>query len=184
MTRDVLVVVQRLVPCTCRQYCCLSRASVARTRDWLTAARPAPTLRGNGQRQRVMPIDLASRASNSSRESIRVVFTSEFDGGTRSSCRSFGHASRPANKCICIVDGTAPTEIIAALGALGAESTPAGAKRLDVIRAADAYLRSGKFSCIWGGNCEVCPESELLSQPSAWSQRSFPHRKETNTRSP
>lgn len=37
------------------------------------------------------------------------------------------------DKCICIVDGTAPTEIIAALGALGAESTPAGAKRLDVI---------------------------------------------------
>jgi hypothetical protein len=50
------------------------------------------------------------------------------------------------DKCICIIDGTEPAEIVAALGPLGAESTPAGVKRLDVMRAADVNLRSGKFS--------------------------------------
>lgn len=50
------------------------------------------------------------------------------------------------DKCICIIDGTEPTEIVAALGPLGAESTPAGVKRLDIMRAADVNLRSGKFS--------------------------------------
>ncbi len=50
------------------------------------------------------------------------------------------------DKCICIVDGTEPAEIVAALGAPGDENTAAGVKQLDVMRAADAYLRSGKFS--------------------------------------
>jgi MEDS: MEthanogen/methylotroph, DcmR Sensory domain len=50
------------------------------------------------------------------------------------------------DKCICIIDGTEPMEIVAALGPLGAESTPAGTKRLDVMRADDVNLRSGKFS--------------------------------------
>ena len=49
------------------------------------------------------------------------------------------------DKCICIIDGTEPTEIVAALGPLGTESTPAGVKRLDVMRTADVNLRSGKF---------------------------------------
>jgi len=50
------------------------------------------------------------------------------------------------DKCICIIDGTEPTEIVSALGPLAAESTPTGVKRLDVMRAADVNLRSGKFS--------------------------------------
>jgi hypothetical protein len=50
------------------------------------------------------------------------------------------------DKCICIIDGTEASAIVAALGPLGTESTPAGAKRLDVMRAADVILRSGRFS--------------------------------------
>jgi hypothetical protein len=50
------------------------------------------------------------------------------------------------DKCICIIDGTESSAIVAALGPLGTESTPAGAKRLDVMRAADVILRSGRFS--------------------------------------
>jgi len=50
------------------------------------------------------------------------------------------------DKCICIIDGTEPTEIVAALGPLATECTEAGIKRLDVMRAADVNLRSGKFS--------------------------------------
>jgi len=50
------------------------------------------------------------------------------------------------DKCICIIDGTEPAEIVSALGPLAAESTPTGVKRLDVMRAADVNLRSGKFS--------------------------------------
>lgn len=46
---------------------------------------------------------------------------------------------RAGDKCICVVDGTDPTEIVAALA-------PAAAKQLDVVRAADLYLRSGTFS--------------------------------------
>ena len=50
------------------------------------------------------------------------------------------------DKCICIIDGTEPSEILGALGPLGALSTSAGAKCLDVMRATDVNLRSGKFS--------------------------------------
>ena len=50
------------------------------------------------------------------------------------------------DKCICVVDGTEPAEIVAALGAPAGEGTVGGVKQLDVMRAGDAYLRSGKFS--------------------------------------
>ena len=50
------------------------------------------------------------------------------------------------DKCICIIDGTEPAEIVAALGPLGTENIAAGVKRLDVMRTADVNLRSGKFS--------------------------------------
>ena len=50
------------------------------------------------------------------------------------------------DKCICIIDGSESSGIVSALGPLGTESTPAGAKRLDVMRSADVILRSGTFS--------------------------------------
>jgi MEDS: MEthanogen/methylotroph, DcmR Sensory domain len=53
---------------------------------------------------------------------------------------------KSGDKCICIIDATEPAEIVAALGTLGTERTPAGVKRLDVMRTADVNLRSGKFS--------------------------------------
>src|ERR1700684_4505700 len=50
------------------------------------------------------------------------------------------------DKCICVIDGGEPSEIIAALD----DELPAGEraddKQLDVIRASDMHLRSGQFS--------------------------------------
>src|ERR1700745_572306 len=50
------------------------------------------------------------------------------------------------DKCICVVDGTAPGEIVAALGAAGAAAAWTASKQLEVIGASDLYLRSGRFS--------------------------------------
>jgi hypothetical protein len=50
------------------------------------------------------------------------------------------------DKCICVVDGTEPTDIVAALHDDVDGRDRADKKQLDVIRAADAYLRSGRFS--------------------------------------
>jgi hypothetical protein len=77
------------------------------------------------------------------------------------------------DKCICIVDGTEPTEIVAGLGAAGDESATAGVKQLDVIRAADAYLRSGKFSA-----------AETIATWKAAIGRSRRGRSETSCRTP
>ena len=49
------------------------------------------------------------------------------------------------DKCICVVDETDPAKIFKKLGRSGATSASAPAKQLDVIRAADLYLRSGRF---------------------------------------
>jgi hypothetical protein len=50
------------------------------------------------------------------------------------------------DKCICVVDGTDPAEIVATLGAQVDASAFAASKQLEVIRASDMYLRSGGFS--------------------------------------
>ena len=49
------------------------------------------------------------------------------------------------DKCICVVDGTDPGEIIAALGPAGEAAAAAACKQLEVIRSCDMYLRSGSF---------------------------------------
>jgi hypothetical protein len=49
------------------------------------------------------------------------------------------------DKCICVVDGTAPREIVAALGPAGEAAASAPGKQLEVIRSCDMYLRSGRF---------------------------------------
>lgn len=46
------------------------------------------------------------------------------------------------DKCICVVDGTDPPQLVATLGASAFVVT----KQLEVISAADMYLRSGGFS--------------------------------------
>lgn len=52
---------------------------------------------------------------------------------------------RSGDKCICVVDGTEPAEIIAALRHDVDASQHSGAKQIDVMRSADFYLRSGEF---------------------------------------
>jgi hypothetical protein len=54
---------------------------------------------------------------------------------------------RAGDKCICVVDGTDPTEVVAALDfKVTDDAEPGKARQLDVVRAADIYLRSGAFS--------------------------------------
>src|ERR1700722_7525485 len=50
------------------------------------------------------------------------------------------------DKCICVIDAGEPSEIIAGLGAELAARGRADEKQLDVIRASDMHLRSGRFS--------------------------------------
>jgi hypothetical protein len=50
------------------------------------------------------------------------------------------------DKCICVIDGTAPGEIVTTLGPKGEAAARTAAKQLEVIGASDMYLRSGRFS--------------------------------------
>ena len=50
------------------------------------------------------------------------------------------------DKCICVVDGTHPDEIVAMLDAEVDARASADSKQLEVIRSRDMYLRSGEFS--------------------------------------
>lgn len=50
------------------------------------------------------------------------------------------------DKCICVVDGTNPDEIVGMLGADVDARASADSKQLEVIRSVDMYLRSGAFS--------------------------------------
>lgn len=53
---------------------------------------------------------------------------------------------RAGNKCICVLDGTEPAELVARLGSDAvAPGEPIG-EQLDVIRSSDIYLRGGAFS--------------------------------------
>jgi hypothetical protein len=53
---------------------------------------------------------------------------------------------RAGDKCICVVDAVEPAYVQQALGYDLDVGTAAKGKQLDVIRAADLYLRSGSFS--------------------------------------
>lgn len=55
-------------------------------------------------------------------------------------------ALRSGDKCICVVDGMDPTEVIAGLAPDLSARERADRRQLDVISAADLYLRSGRFS--------------------------------------
>ncbi len=50
------------------------------------------------------------------------------------------------DKCICVIDGTPPGEIVAALGPLGQAAALAAGRQLEVYGASDLLLRSGGFS--------------------------------------
>lgn len=50
------------------------------------------------------------------------------------------------DKCICVVDGTDPLEVVAALSAHPGIAMSVADRQLEVIRAPDMYMRSGRFS--------------------------------------
>jgi len=50
------------------------------------------------------------------------------------------------DKCICVVDGTPPGDIVAALGPAGQAAALTVGKQLEVYGAPDLLLRSGRFS--------------------------------------
>lgn len=50
------------------------------------------------------------------------------------------------DKCICVIDGTSPGEIVAALGPAGQAAALTVGKQLEVYGASDLLLRSGGFS--------------------------------------
>jgi hypothetical protein len=50
------------------------------------------------------------------------------------------------DKCVCIVDATEPSAVRAGLGAAGEIDLGVESPQLDVLRASEAYLRSGAFS--------------------------------------
>ncbi|HVM64507.1 MAG TPA: MEDS domain-containing protein [Acidimicrobiales bacterium] len=55
-------------------------------------------------------------------------------------------ALRRGDKCICVIDAADPAEVIGALPPDLDARARADAKQLDVVRAADMYLRSGRFT--------------------------------------
>jgi hypothetical protein len=86
---------------------------------------------------------------------------------------------RSGDKCICVVDGTDPAEIVAALDRDAASDGRATGKQLDVLRASDLYLRSGGFSApeIIGSWKAAISEVmyagrfDLVRAVETWSQR-------------
>ena len=50
------------------------------------------------------------------------------------------------DKCICVIDGVEPTDIAAAVGPEVDGGAQSAGKQLEIMRAADMYLRSGRFS--------------------------------------
>ena len=83
------------------------------------------------------------------------------------------------DKCICVVDGTAPGKIIAALGPSGEAAALAPSKQLEVIGAADMYLRSGRFSAdevigSWKAaisDAMYAGQFDVVRAVEAWSRR-------------
>jgi hypothetical protein len=53
---------------------------------------------------------------------------------------------RAGDKCICVVDGSDPSDVVAAVGGTGGGASYVATHQLDVMRASDMYLRSGAFS--------------------------------------
>ena len=52
---------------------------------------------------------------------------------------------RAGDKCICVVDGIEPTELLTAIDANIGARARADTRQLEVMRSTDAYLRSGSF---------------------------------------
>jgi hypothetical protein len=83
------------------------------------------------------------------------------------------------DKCICVVDGTPPGEIVATLGPVGQAAALTAGKQLEVIGASDLYLRSGGFSAdevigAWKAaisDAMYTAQFDLVRAVEAWSRR-------------
>jgi hypothetical protein len=83
------------------------------------------------------------------------------------------------DKCICVVDGTAPGEIVGALGSPGQAAALTAGKQLEVIGASDLYLRSGRFSAdevigAWKAAVSAAMyagQFDVVRAVEAWSRR-------------
>jgi hypothetical protein len=83
------------------------------------------------------------------------------------------------DKCICVVDGTAPAQIIATLGPNGEAAASTVSKQLEVIGASDMYLRSSRFSAdevigIWKAaisDAMYAGQFDVVRAVEAWSRR-------------
>jgi MEDS: MEthanogen/methylotroph, DcmR Sensory domain len=83
------------------------------------------------------------------------------------------------DKCICVVDGTPPAEVVATLGPAGQAAALTVGKQLEVIGASDLYLRSGGFSAdevigAWKAamsDAMYTAQFDLVRAVEAWSRR-------------
>ena len=83
------------------------------------------------------------------------------------------------DKCICVIDGTAPGQIVSTLGPGGEAATLTAGKQLEVIGASEMYLRSGRFSAgevigVWKAaisDAMYAGQFDVVRAVETWSRR-------------
>ena len=83
------------------------------------------------------------------------------------------------DKCICVIDGTAPGQIVSALGPGGEAAALTAGKQLEVIGASEMYLRSGRFSAdevigVWKAaisDAMYAGQFDVVRAVETWSRR-------------
>ena len=83
------------------------------------------------------------------------------------------------DKCICVIDGTAPGQIVSTLGPGGEAAALTAGKQLEVIGASDMYLRSGRFSAgeviaVWKAamsDAMYAGQFDVVRAVETWSRR-------------
>jgi hypothetical protein len=86
------------------------------------------------------------------------------------------------DKCICVIDGAPPGEIVAALGPAGQAAASTVGKQLEVYGASDLLLRSGSFSAdevigAWKAaisNVMYSGQFDIVRAVQVWSGRDVP----------
>ncbi len=83
------------------------------------------------------------------------------------------------DKCICVIDGTAPGQIVSTLGPGGEAAALTAGKQLEVIGASEMYLRSGRFSAgevigVWKAaisDAMYAGQFDVVRAVETWSRR-------------
>jgi hypothetical protein len=83
------------------------------------------------------------------------------------------------DKCICVIDGTAPGQIVSTLGPGGEAAALTAGKQLEVIGASEMYLRSGRFSAsevigVWKAaisDAMYAGQFDIVRAVETWSRR-------------